>query len=186
MPLRREFDKVKARIQALLDAGRKPGRRGKHENDPLLVWEGFLDRLRHVTVLDPACGSGNFLYIALRSLKDLEREVIFWGSETLGVTMQVPQVSPAAVKGLEVNHYAAELARVTIWIGEIQWMLENGFAYLRNPILRPLDAVRSVDAVLDLSDPDHPKEPEWPEAEVIIGNPPFLGGKLLRRGLGDE
>lgn len=88
-------------------------------------------------------------------------------------------------KGIELNRYAAELARVTIWIGEIQWMLQHGFAYLREPVLRPLNAIRSTDAVLDLSDPDHPREPEWPDAEFIVGNPPFLGSRLLRRGLGD-
>jgi type II restriction/modification system DNA methylase subunit YeeA len=185
-PLRREFQAMKDRVVALLKSGRKPSRRAKAENDPRRVWEAFLDRLRTVTVLDPACGSGNFLYVSLQSLKDLEREVILWGSETLGVTMQVPRVSPEAVKGLELNHYAAELARVTIWIGEIQWMLQNGFAYLTDPILRPLDAIKSVDAVLDLSQPAKPRESEWPDADVIVGNPPFLGGKLMRRGLGDD
>ena len=84
--------------------------------------------------------------------------------------------------GIEINPYAAELARVMIWIGEIQWMLNHGFAYLRDPILQPLDTIREQDALLDLSDPANPREPDWPEAEVIIGNPPFLGGKLLRSG----
>jgi hypothetical protein len=186
IPLRSEFEAMKQRVQQLLASGRKPSRRAKAANDPKRVWEAFLDRLRKVTVLDPACGSGNFLYVALQSLKDLEREVILWGSEALGITMQVPQINPSAVKGLELNHFAAELARVTIWIGEIQWMLQNGFAYLRDPILRPLEAIRSVDAVLDLSDIERPAEPDWPEAEVIVGNPPFLGGKFLRRELGDE
>lgn len=189
-PLRRELDDVKARVEELLAAGHKPRAapaRGKRtKNDPVGPWEEFLRRLRSVTVLDPACGSGNFLYIALHALKDLERDALHWGSEVLGVPIQLPQVNPAAVKGIELNHYAAELARVTIWIGEIQWMLQNGFAYLRDPILRPLEAIQSVDAVLDLSEPDHPREPEWPDAEFIVGNPPFLGGKLLRRRLGDE
>jgi hypothetical protein len=189
-PLRRELEEMKAGVEALLAAGRKPRlvtRRGKRSrNDPIRLWEEFLSRVRSVTVLDPACGSGNFLYIALHALKDLEREALHWGSEVLGVPIQLPQVSPAAVRGIELNHYAAELARVTIWIGEIQWMLQNGFAYLQDPILRPLDSIQSVDAVLDRSDPDHPIEPEWPEAEFIVGNPPFLGGKLMRRGLGDE
>ena len=100
--------------------------------------------------------------------------------------MQFPEVGPQAVLGIELNPYAAELARVVIWIGEIQWMLANGFAYARDPILRPLDNIECRDAVLDLSDPENPREPEWPEATVIVGNPPFLGGKLLRANLGDE
>ena len=88
--------------------------------------------------------------------------------------------------GIEFNAYAAELARVVIWIGEIQWMLANGFAYLRDPILKPLDSINEQDAVLDLSDPASPEEPVWPEATVIIGNPPFIGGKLMRANLGDH
>jgi type II restriction/modification system DNA methylase subunit YeeA len=100
--------------------------------------------------------------------------------------MEFPQVGPQAVLGIELNPYAAELARVVIWIGEIQWMLTNGFAYERDPILRPLDTIACRDAILDLSDPEHPREPSWPAADVIVGNPPFLGGKLLRNNLGDE
>jgi type II restriction/modification system DNA methylase subunit YeeA len=189
-PLRREFETMQAQVEALLAAGHKPraasSRAKRAKNDPIGAWEAFLARLRSVTVLDPACGSGNFLYVALHALKDLEREALHWGSETLGVSIQLPQISPTAVKGIELNHYAAELARVTIWIGEIQWMLQNGFAYLRNPVLRQLESIQSVDALLDLSAPDHPREPNWPDAEFIVGNPPFLGSRLLRRGLGEE
>ena len=139
-----------------------------------------------VRVLDPACGSGNFLYLALQALKDLEREAILWGSLTLKTPMQFPQVGPQALKGIELNTYAAELARVVVWIGEIQWMLSNGFAYLRDPVLRPLDNIEQRDAILDLSDPEKPAEPTWPDADAIIGNPPFLGGKLLRSYLGND
>ena len=88
--------------------------------------------------------------------------------------------------GLEINHYAAELARTALWIGYIQWHQANGFAYTQRPILTPLDTIRQTDAILDLTDPEHPAEPEWPAAEFIVGNPPFLGGKLLRTGLSDE
>ena len=133
-------------------------------------------------MLDPACGSGNFLYLALRALKDLEREAILWGSLALSSPMQFPQVGPEAVRGIEVNSYAAELARVVIWIGEIQWMLANGFAYRSDPILRPLDNIECRDAVLDLSDPSTPEEPDWPVADFIVGNPPFLGGGDRMRG----
>jgi len=122
----------------------------------------------------------------LQSLKDLEREALLWASITLGVPIGFPGVGPEVVRGIELNSYAAELARVVIWIGEIQWMLANGFAYLRDPIPRPLESIECRDAVLDLSEPENPKEPEWPEADVIIGNPPFLGGKLMRSNLGDE
>ncbi len=146
----------------------------------------FLARLDAVRVLDPACGSGNFLYIALQSLKDLERRVIVWEASELVTTMRFPTIGPHNVRGIELNSYAAELARVSIWIGEIQWMIANGFAYLRDPVLQPLESIECRDAVLDLSDPLVPREPEWPNAYAIIGNPPFIGNKLLRANLGDE
>lgn len=184
-PLRREFEAMKERVFELLAQGKRPGRRGTVKTNPQKVFESFLDRLRVVRVLDPACGSGNFLYLALRSLKDLEREVIQWGSLQLGMT-QLPQVGPQVVKGVELNAYAAELARVTIWIGEIQWMIHNGFAYLRDPILRPMENIHTQDAILDMTDPSNPREPEWPHADFIIGNPPFLGNRLLRRVLGSD
>jgi type II restriction/modification system DNA methylase subunit YeeA len=71
---------------------------------------------------------------------------------------------------------------VTVWIGEIQWMRRNGFDVARKPILRPLDTIECRDAVINSDG----SEPAWPEAEFIIGNPPFLGGKLMRSGLGDD
>ena len=147
--------------------------------------EAFRERLASVRVLDPACGSGNFLYIALRSLLDLEKEVIDYAAAQgwLGLT---PRVQPDQMLGLEINHYAAELARTALWIGYIQWHQANGFPYTQRPILMPLDTIRQTDAILDLSDPDNPAEPEWPAAEFIVGNPPFLGGRLLLATLGDE
>ena len=141
----------------------------------------FLERLRNFTVLDPACGSGNFLYLALQALKDLEHRVQLEG-ESYGFQRGFPDVGPANVKGIELNPYAAELARVSVWIGEIQWMRRNGFAEARNPILKPLDTIECRDAILT---PDT-AEPDWPEADVVIGNPPFLGGKLLITYLGKD
>ena len=54
-----------------------------------------------------------------------------------------------------------------------------------SPILKPMDTFECCDAILDLSDPENPKEPDWPAVDFIVGNPPFLGGKFLRRELGD-
>jgi len=185
-PLRRDFEDTCAKVEALLAEGKLVTARTPAAKNPLSVFNAFLDRLRAVRVLDPACGSGNFLYLALLALKDLEREAILWASLTLKVPLQFPHIGPEAVLGIELNPYAAELARVVIWIGEIQWMLANGFAYSRDPILKPLDTIEQRDAVLDLSDPENPCEPDWPEATVIVGNPPFLGAKLLRTNLGNE
>ncbi len=141
----------------------------------------FLNRLRSFTVLDPACGSGNFLYLALQALKDLEHRVQV-EAEALGFPREFPEIGPANVKGIEINPYAAELARVSVWIGEIQWMRRNGFSESHDPILKPLDTIECRDAILT---PEN-TEPDWPEADVVIGNPPFLGGKLLIANLGED
>ena len=100
----------------------------------------------------------------------------------MGLERAFPSVGPANVKGVELNAYAAELARVSVWIGEIQWMRRNGFPGSREPILDPLETIECRDAILT----PEGGEPEWPEADVIIGNPPFLGGKLLITNLGEE
>ena len=183
-PLYREFTTMQAHVTQLLMAGKRVTRATRDQENPTAVFEAFLERLRTVRVLDPACGSGNFLFVTLKALKDLEWEAIQYGSRVLGTPMQLPRIGPEAVMGIEINAYAAELARVTIWIGQIQWMVGHGFGR-DNPILRPLDHIETRDALLDLSDPTNPREAEWPAAEFIVGNPPFLGGKLMRRGLGD-
>ena len=103
-------------------------------------------------------------------------------AEALGFPRAFPEIGPANVKGIEINPYAAELARVSVWIGEIQWMRRNGFAESRNPILKPLDTIECRDAILT---PDN-TEPDWPDADVVIGNPPFLGSKLLIANLGED
>jgi hypothetical protein len=145
----------------------------------------FLERLRAVRVLDPAAGSGNFLYVTLVALKDLELEVITDG-ERLGFPPQFPGVGPEAVLGIELDEYAVELARVAVWIGELQWMLRKGFGYGRDPVLRPLETICRGDAVMVRDDAGRPVEPEWPAAEAIVGNPPFLGRGNQRSQLGND
>ena len=141
----------------------------------------FHKRLREFTVLDPACGSGNFLYLALHALKDIEHRVNL-EAEPMGLERSFPAVGPANVKGIEINPYAAELARVSVWIGDIQWMRRNGFEESRDPILKPLETIECRDAILE---PDG-SEPAWPKTDVVIGNPPFLGDRVMRGGLGHE
>ena len=146
----------------------------------------FLEGLRGFTVLDPACGSGNFLYLALHALKDVEHRVQL-EAEAMGFQRAFPAVGPANVRGIELNAYAAELARVSVWVGEIQWMRRNGFRESRDPILKPLDTIECRDALLAPGG-EEPEgaESEWPAADVVIGNPPFLGGKLLNAHLGED
>ena len=160
-----------------------PPRRGAHTQPNLAAaaYRSFIARLRAFRVLDPACGSGNFLYVALLALKDIEHQVMI-EAEALGLQRDFPHIGPEAVLGIEVNPYAAELARVTVWIGEIQWMRRNGFDVSRNPILKPLDMIECRDAILN---PDG-TEAIWPSADVVIGNPPFLGDKFMRDRLGSD
>ena len=184
-PLLGEWEREKASIAAereRAEAARSRAARMKRRNDAERRYRAFLTRLRKFTVLDPACGSGNFLYLALQALKDLEHRVQIDAEAALGIQRAFPEVGPANVRGIELNPYAAELARVSVWIGEIQWMRRNGFAEARNPILKPLDTIECRDAILT---PDN-LEPEWPAADVVIGNPPFLGGKLLITHLGED
>jgi type II restriction/modification system DNA methylase subunit YeeA len=144
--------------------------------------DAFLDRLRKFRILDPACGSGNFLYVALIALKDIELRVIIEGEE-LGVARVFPMIGPDSVLGLEINSYAVELARVTVWIGEIQWMRLKGYDFSRSPVLKALPGIVEQDAILN---PITGQEAAWPPADVIVGNPPFLGSKFhLRRLRGD-
>ncbi len=94
--------------------------------------------------------------------------------------MQFPQVGPEAVLGIELNTYAAELARVVIWIGHIQWMLDNGFAYAAIPSSSRSDNIRVPRTPSSTSRTGASPRSRVAGADVIVGNPPFLGGKLMR------
>ncbi|MFZ1574759.1 MAG: DNA methyltransferase, partial [Chromatiaceae bacterium] len=182
-PLRAEWAGTQVEIRDQIDkahAAKSAGARTKAMKAALGLYQGYLERLRNFRVLDAACGSGNFLLLALLGLKDLEHQVIL-EAEAMGLPRAFPLVGPENVLGIELNPFAAELARVVIWIGEIQWMLNHGFALSKRPILKVLDNIQLRDAILN---PDG-TEPEWPAADVIVGNPPFLGGSKKRGALGD-
>jgi type II restriction/modification system DNA methylase subunit YeeA len=185
-PLRRRWVEVRAKAEKLLERpkpGKAAGKKLQIRLRSLLL--GFVDELSHLRVLDPACGSGNFLYVALKSLLDLWKEVSVFGASH-GLAHLLPyQVNPAQLYGIEINVYAQELASVVVWIGYIQWLHDNGFGVPPPPILQRLHNIRRMDAVLARDAHGKPVEPEWPDADFIIGNPPFLGGKRLRTGLGD-
>jgi type II restriction/modification system DNA methylase subunit YeeA len=143
----------------------------------------FVERLRTLTILDPACGSGNFLYLALQGVKDLELRANL-ECQALGLPAHAPMVGPEIVHGIEINALAAELARTTIWIGDIQWRLRNGIHVRPQPILRELDAIERRDALVSVTN-DGVVEAEWPMVDFIIGNPPFLGAKEFLSGFGE-
>lgn len=189
-PLETEWIDALARITALVQnaprqtaqkllRGAELGKRTRALSEAQAIHATFIGRLARFRVLDPACGSGNFLYVALKALKDIEHRANL-DAETLGLPRGFPRTGPENVLGIELNPYAAELARVSVWIGEIQWMRRNGFDAARNPILRPLETIQQHDAIIN---PDGTAM-KWPPADVIIGNPPFLGAKLMKRMLG--
>jgi type II restriction/modification system DNA methylase subunit YeeA len=197
-PLRREWSTLKGELAAAT----KKRKVSKEQRDELAA---FLKKLSATTVLDPACGSGNFLYVALQLLLDLEKEVITFAT-MLDLEFK-PRVTVQQLKAIEINPYAYELAQVSVQIGFLQWRRENGFDNDRTPVLQVLDGFENKDALLHETFRKKPKnlkkareeehghqdelfkvyiERAWPEAEVIVGNPPFLGTKKLRGELGDD
>ena len=197
-PLLAEWAEVKAQIEAQLDKAPKATKtkllstkeksaRTRALDKAEKLHLKFIERLKAFRALDPACGSGNFLYIALLELKNIEHRVNL-EVEALGLPRGFPQLGPEVVLGIELSSYAAELARVSVWIGEIQWMRRNGFEAAKNPVLRTLksadgvDTIENRDAVLA---PDGAQS-RWPEADVVIGNPPFLGNKKMIAELGED
>jgi len=140
----------------------------------------LLDELCAFTVLDPACGCGNFLYVAYRELRALEYELkqrMVTLAETTGAPAPsgpLPYVPLTAVHGIDIEHVAVMIARVVLWMGHRQVMDLYGEAEPPLPLVS-LPGVRAADAL----------RTEWPQVDAIIGNPPFLGSQLLRESLGD-
>jgi len=180
--VRKEVDKVAAEWRAAPSAG---GVKARLRTRLQKLLHGFADEIADTKVLDPACGSGNFLYVALRELLNLEKEVIAL-STSLGFPLSIPTADPRQLYGIEINEYAHELAQATVWIGYIQWLHENGFGWPAEPLLKKLDNIEHKDAILAFDEDGNPVEPEWPQATVVIGNPPFLGSQRMRRELGDR
>ena len=176
----------------------------------------FHDKLCDIKILDPACGTGNFLYVTLELMKRLEGEVL----EALAslspqgrfAGYDLKTIDPSQFLGLEVNPRAAAIAELVLWIGFLQWHFRTRGGVPNEPILKDFKTIKVGDAVLAWSarelardergkplermDSDgnrvevwryaNPKRPEWPEADYIVGNPPFVGGWMLRGRLGDD
>jgi type II restriction/modification system DNA methylase subunit YeeA len=200
-PLRKEWTETREIVSCLLDTGKKKRddknekrelsssalKKARMESSSLL--HGYLVRLQSVKVLDPACGSGNFLYVTLQALKDLEKEVIVFSMDN-GLGSFIPLVGPWQLYGIELNPYAHDLAQMTVWIGWLQWLKFNGFGSPQEPILRAIPAnFQCRDAIMSVVShgeaPSEIIEPDWPVVDFIVGNPPFLGGNRIRSELGD-
>jgi len=188
-PLRREWAAAQAASAQRLEEGR--GKKAVDEARAELHL--FLHRLTSVRILDPACGSGNFLYVTLEHLKRLEGEVLTalgqLGSSGRLELGDGTTVGPRQLLGLELNPRAAAIADVVLRIGYLQWHLRTyGLTQLREPLLDDYQNIRQQDAVLSYDGPDfqNARPAVWPEADFIVGNPPFIGGKWLREALGSH
>ncbi|WP_421857460.1 class I SAM-dependent DNA methyltransferase [Oceanicaulis sp.] len=240
-PLRADWDAVQVEVQAHLQSAedelskgagfeRSQKVRSNAREKALATLRGFHAKLCNIKVLDPACGTGNFLYVAMERMKRLEGEVVDF-IESLGgkatLEFQGSTVDPHQFLGIELNPQAAAIAELVLWIGFIQWQLKTGGQdVVRDPVLKDFHNIENRDAVLtckertlrrddqgrpvtrwdgvsyklhpitgenvpdedariEVYDYTQPKAASWPEADFIIGNPPFIGGKDLRASLGD-
>ena len=187
-PLRAEWEATREKIAALMEPllAAEPGKKrdgaiAAARVKAVALRDAFIERLTGLRILDPACGSGNFLYMALQAVKDIEYKALL-ECETLGLPPCLPRVGPEILHGIEINPFAAELARTTIWIGDIQWRLRNAITHHPEPILRKLDSIECRDALLTADG----EEAEWPAADFIVGNPPFLGDRRMIASLGED
>ena len=222
-PLRADWEEALTRAHALEEEG-------KHQAALEAIKE-FHHRLCTTRVLDPACGTGNFLYVSLELMKRLEGEVLDaladLGEKTSRLTLEGVTVSPRQFYGLEINPRAVAIADLVLWIGFLKWQLRTTAAEsIGEPVLHAYGTIKGQDAILawdkhellrdeqgvplsrwdgvtmklhpitgeEVPDPDatvelyryeNPRRAEWPEAEFIVGNPPFIGGKDMRAELGD-
>lgn len=149
---------------------------------PLANLNKLHQRLQNYRVLDPACGSGNFLYLAYRELKRIEAKLIEAIQDaSKEKTPMFGRVTARQFYGLDINPFAVELAKVTLMIAR---KLAIDELHIEEPAL-PLDNLddnfRTTDALITFpQDGSDPFRTEWPKVDVIIGNPPFLGAKYLK------
>jgi len=150
--------------------------------------ERFHTKLSHTRVLDPACGTGNFLYVSLELMKRLEGEVIdvveALGGQEAPTWLARQNVDPHQFLGMELNPRAAAIAELVLWIGFLQWHFRTRADMPPEPILQAFKNIEQKDAVVEMG--KNPRRPVWPEAEFIVGNPPFMGASTLRSRLGDD
>lgn len=216
-PVRERWRAVEASVFQLRERGRK-----KDLKEASQQLHDFHRWLRSLDVLDPACGSGNFLYVALAALKRIEGEVLRTLEDLTGEPdLMMEEVDPSQFHGIEVDAWAREIAELTLWIGYHQfWHDHHGRVRPPEPVLRDTGTLECRDAVLVwdevVEDPDqdvlagtprvtdpetgapvpkaqqrrayeeyvNAREPDWPEADFIIGNPPYMGRGRQREEFG--
>jgi hypothetical protein len=190
-PLRSEWDNARSTADRQKAEGKADA--------AIRTVQAFHDRLCETKVLDPACGTGNFLYVSLELMKRLEGEVLealvnLGGQE--GLALESHTVDPHQFLGIEVNPRAAAIAELVLWIGHLQWHFRNRGVAPSEPILKAFKNIQNMDAVLKWDGYPMPKvvdgketypnprRPDWPKADYIVGNPPFVGGKDIRARMG--
>ncbi|XUY26298.1 class I SAM-dependent DNA methyltransferase [Agrobacterium sp. rho-8.1] len=190
-PLRAEWDNARSTADRQKAEGKADA--------AIKTVQAFHDTLCETRVLDPACGTGNFLYVSLELMKRLEGEVLealvnLGGQE--GLALETHTVDPHQFLGIEVNPRAAAIAELVLWIGHLQWHFRNRGVAPSEPILKAFRNIQNMDAVLKWDGYPMPKvvdgreaypnprRPDWPKADYIVGNPPFVGGKDIRARMG--
>jgi SAM-dependent methyltransferase len=204
------MEPLRADWQAALTKAEQAKEDGKGEEAIRLV-RAFHHQLCTTRILDPACGTGNFLYVALELLKKLEGDVVQTltdlGDAQASLALQGETIDPHQFLGLELNPRAAAIAELVIWIGYLQWHYRNYASHPNEPILRAFENINfghreGYDAVLTWDGYPLPavavkdgkrvetypnaRQPKWPEAEFIVGNPPFIAGQNFRSEFGDS
>ncbi|MGC9452303.1 MAG: class I SAM-dependent DNA methyltransferase [Oceanipulchritudo sp.] len=144
-PLRREWDATQAAASALIEEGK--------EKQAVKEIMAFHRRLCHIRVLDPACGSGNFLYVSLEHLKRLEGEIIDtltrMGEKQEGLELSGETVHPTQLLGIELNPRARILAELCLWIGYLQWHFRTrGNVDPPEPVIAKFHTIAEADAIL--------------------------------------
>jgi hypothetical protein len=180
--------------QTRRDPSPRPLPQGEREKSAIALIKSFHTRLCALRILDPACGTGNFLYVSMEELLRLEGKALAL-AESLGTPI-APAVHPNQFLGLELNPRAAVIAELVLWIGWLRHRLANHPAAIGDPVLPTLTNINGgthggFDAVLRRTatgEPDtaNPVVPDWPKADFIVGNPPFIGGKDIRAKLGGD
>lgn len=176
--------------------------RDSAKREAVAAIRAFHHQLCMTRVLDPACGTGNFLYVSLELMKRLEGEVLEALAE-LGETEGIgfETVDPHQFLGIELNVRAAAIAELVLWIGYLQQHYRNSVEHPAEPILKAFGNIQQKDAVLTWDGyPEHQFEmrdgvavqvypnarrPDWPTAEFIVGNPPFVSNRDMRGLLTD-
>lgn len=192
-PLREQWDNVLRNAEA--------AKAEKNDDKAIGLVRAFHHELCTLRVLDPACGTGNFLYVSLELIKRLEGEVLsameaLGGQEGLGF-LTGEAVTPQQFLGLELNPRAASIADLVLWLGHLQQHYRTREGHPADPILQAYGNITKMDAVLTWDGYPlpkvvdgketypNPRQPAWPVADFIVGNPPFIGSKHMRDELGN-